>query len=151
MNCGTCTECKIKSWVFENVGFLKFSKIFRKCSFVSKVFWLFCQVNEPVGTEAPFKKHCFSHPEIFGGHGTNRFSDRQRFNEDISSPRSPEEEKSIFGFVRNCALPSKLSIQRILCGLFCASDTISIIPHMKVVAFVSVCYIQMADTSRCYV
>ena len=40
-NCGTYRECKIKNWVFENFGFLKVSKIFRKCSFFSKVFWLF--------------------------------------------------------------------------------------------------------------
>ena len=24
MNCGMCTECKIKIWVFEHFGFLKF-------------------------------------------------------------------------------------------------------------------------------
>ena len=28
MNCGTCRECKIKIWVFENFGFLKFSDFF---------------------------------------------------------------------------------------------------------------------------
>ena len=34
MNCGTYTECKIKIWVFETFGFLKFYKsfrCFRKC------------------------------------------------------------------------------------------------------------------------
>ena len=34
MNCGMCTECKIKIWVFENFGFLKiydFFRFFRKC------------------------------------------------------------------------------------------------------------------------
>ena len=33
-NCGTCTECKIKFWVFENFGFLKFP--FFKNSYKSK-------------------------------------------------------------------------------------------------------------------
>ena len=34
MNCGTCRECKIKNWVFENFGFFEifeFSVFFRKC------------------------------------------------------------------------------------------------------------------------
>ena len=34
MNCGMCRECKIKFWVFENFGFLKFSgffRVFREC------------------------------------------------------------------------------------------------------------------------
>ena len=32
MNCGTYTECKIKNWIFENSGNLKFSIFFfRKC------------------------------------------------------------------------------------------------------------------------
>ena len=28
MNCGTYTECKIKNWVFEQIGFLKISIVF---------------------------------------------------------------------------------------------------------------------------
>ena len=29
MNCGTCRECKIKMWVFGNVGFFEIFEFFR--------------------------------------------------------------------------------------------------------------------------